>query len=206
MTPAPSWSWPDAARWRAFLKFDGMFFLCFVPVYFGGGHLAAAADHTFGLYLAWEREIPFVPWMIWPYLSLLTLFQLPLLHLDPRQIAVLSRQATLTLLAAGACFLLLPTHAGFAPAAVPDFYQPLFALLAAVDTPHNLAPSLHVAFSALILLGCASRTSSRLAWCYRGWLLLLSLSTLLVHQHHLFDVASGLWLALVMRRLFPLGA
>lgn len=39
-----------------------------------------------------------------------------------------------------------------------------------------------------------------------GWLLLLSLSTLLVHQHHLFDVASGLLLALVMRRLFPTGA
>lgn len=182
-----------------------MFNLFFLPIYFGAGYLAARADRSFGLYWAWEREIPFVPWMIWPYLSLFVLFQLPLFQMSAGQIAALSRQSTATLLAAGAFFLLVPTHAGFAPAAVPAFYRSLFELLAALDTPHNLAPSLHVAFSALILLGCASRTSSRLAWCYRGWLLLLSLSTLLVHQHHLFDVASGLLLALVMRRLFPTG-
>jgi hypothetical protein len=30
-------------------------------------------------------------------------------------------------------------------------------------------------------------------------------STLLVHQHHLLDVATGLLLAVVVRRLMPLG-
>jgi membrane-associated phospholipid phosphatase len=94
---------------------------------------------------------------------------------------------------------------GFSPVAVDALHQPLFGLLAVVDTPHNLAPSLHVAFSALILLGCAARTSLTLAWSYRFWLLIMALSTVLVHQHHLFDVISGLALALIMRRIFPLG-
>lgn len=206
MTTQPAISWPDRTRWHAFLKFTGMFYLFFFPIYFGAGHLAARTRDTFGLYWSWERDIPLIPWMIWPYLTLFSLFQLPLFHMSARQISALSRQSTATLVIAGMAFLLLPTHVGFPPIVVEDLHQPMFGLLAIVDTPHNLAPSLHVAFSTLILLGCATQTSARLAWSYRFWLLLLSVSTVLVHQHHIFDVISGLALAQIMRRLFPLDA
>ncbi len=199
-------SWPDGARWRAFLKFMGMFYLFFFPVYFGAGHLAARTQNTFGLYWPWERDIPLIPWMIWPYLTLFSLFLLPLLHMGASQISKLSRQSTATLVIAGVVFLLMPTHLGFPPIVVEDLHQPMFGLLAIVDTPHNLAPSLHVAFSTLILLGCATQTSAHLAWSYRFWLLLLSVSTVLVHQHHIFDVISGVALAQIMRRIFPLDA
>ncbi|MBI5109217.1 MAG: hypothetical protein HZA62_10765 [Rhodocyclales bacterium] len=203
MTTQAHVSWPDGARWRAFLKFMALFYLFFFPVYFGAGHLAAQSGDTFGLYWSWERDIPLIPWMIWPYLTLFSLFLLPLFHMSATQMAMLSRQSTATLVISGLFFLLVPTRAGFLPAAVAGLHQPLFSLLATVDTPHNLAPSLHVAFSALILLGCAAQTSPRLAWAYRFWLLLLSISTVLVHQHHIVDVVSGLALALIMQRLFP---
>ena len=85
-------------------------------------------------------------------------------------------------------------------------HQPLFDLLTQVDTPHNLVPSLHVAFAALILLGCAERGPKFWAWGYGAWLVLMSASTVLVHQHHLLDVISGLGLAFIMRRIFPLGS
>jgi len=199
-------SWPDAARWRAFFKFMALFYVFFFPFYFGAGHIAAHAHDTYGLYWSWERDIPLVPWMIWPYMTLFSLFLLPLFHMSPGQISMLSRQSTATLVVAGAVFLLAPTHLGFAPAVVDGLHQQMFDLLALVDTPHNLAPSLHVAFSALILLGCAARTSSSLAWSYRFWLLIMSASTVLVHQHHIFDVISGLALALIMRRIFPLAS
>ena len=203
MTTQTHISWPDGARWRAFLKFMGLFYLFFFPVYFGAGHIAAQSHDTFGLYWSWEREIPLVPWMIWPYLTLFSLFLLPLFHMSAGQISSLSRQSTAALVIAGVVFLLVPTHLGFPPITVEDLHQPLFGLLATVDIPHNLAPSLHVAFSALILLGCAAQTSPYLAWGYRSWLLLLSISTVLVHQHHIVDVLSGLVLALIMQRLFP---
>ncbi|RIX47518.1 MAG: hypothetical protein D3M94_07545 [Rhodocyclales bacterium GT-UBC] len=202
----PSFTWPDAPRWRAFGKFTGLFHVFFFPIYFGCGYLAERAGRTFGLYAKWELHIPLVPWMIWPYLTLFSLFQLPLLHMQPRQIAALSRQSTASLLLAGLAFLAVPTHAGFAPVAIEGFHRPIFDLLGSVDTAHNLTPSLHVTFSALILLGCANLTSRRLAWFYRFWLLLLSISTVLVHQHHLLDVIGGLLLAQLMRRAFPLGA
>lgn len=196
-------SWPDRARWRAFFKFMALFYVFFLPVYFGAGYFAAHAHDTFGLYWSWERRIPLVPWMIWPYLTLFSLFLLPLFHLTPGQISTLSRQSSATLAIAGAFFLLLPTHLGFAPNAVEELHRPLFGLLVAVDSPHNLVPSLHVAFGALILLGCAGRALPPLAWSYRLWLLVMSASTVLVHQHHILDVAAGLALALLMRRIFP---
>ena len=201
-----SFSPPDTARWRAYLKFMGLFYLFFFPVYFGGGHIAAYRHDTFRLYWPWEQGIPLIPWMIWPYLSLFTLFLLPLVHLNPEQISALSRQSTATLVLAGMIFLAVPTQSGYPPSAVMGLHQPIFGLLARLDTPHNLAPSLHVAFSALILLACAARTSQGLAWSYRFWLLLLSVSTLLVHQHHLVDVVGGLAIALIMRRIFPLAS
>lgn len=196
-------SWPDGERWRAFFKFMALFYALFFPFYFGMGHLSSLHS-TFALYMPWERDIPLIPWMIWPYLSLFSLFLLPLFHMTAGQIATLSRQSTATLLFAGATFLLFPAHLGYAPVAVEGMHHSLFQLLFMVDTPHNLVPSLHVAFSALILLGCAERASPPLVWTYSFWLLITSASTILVHQHHLLDVFGGLALAIISRRFFPL--
>jgi membrane-associated phospholipid phosphatase len=87
---------------------------------------------------------------------------------------------------------------------VDGLHRSVFNLLQMVDTPHNLAPSLHVAFSALILLGCAEIAPRHWAWGYYFWLLVLSASTVLVHQHHLFDGVSGLVLAMLARWRFQL--
>jgi membrane-associated phospholipid phosphatase len=65
-----------------------------------------------------------------------------------------------------------------------------------VDLPHNLVPSLHVTFSALILFSLIDASvlfAAKLA--LSAWLILICLSTLLVHQHHLLDVAAGLLVA-----------
>lgn len=205
MTPMrPRFSWPDRTRWRAYIKYVVLFDVLFFPIYFGAGAIAAQASQTHGLYAAWELGIPLVPWMIWPYISLLLLFNLPLFHLDAGQLEKLSRQSTTVLLIAGASFVLLPTHLGFPPTAHVGFYETVFGWLGRVDTPHNAAPSLHVAVSALILLACASTASRPLALVYRLWLLLISASTVLVHQHHLLDVASGMALAVLVRSIFRL--
>ncbi len=195
---------PDRARWIAFLKFQLLFCILFFPIYFGAGLFAAQQQETLGLYWNWERDIPLLPWMIWPYLTLFSLFLLPLFHMTTKQIEALSRQSVVVLIIAGSFFLLLPTHSGFSPIAVQGFHQAVFGMLAMVDTPHNLAPSLHVAFSALILLGCASHSQAVWAWGFRFWLLVIAASTLLVHQHHIFDVVSGLALALLTQRTFRL--
>lgn len=197
-------TWPDAPRWRAYLGFMAVFYALFFPVYIGGGHIAAASGRALELYFGWERDIPLVPWMIWPYLSLYSVFVLPLLHMAPGRMSVLSWQSALSILIAGVLFVLLPCRVGFPPVPVTGMLAPLFDLMRAVDTPHNLVPSLHVTFAALILLGCAEQSPHPLAWVYRCWLVVMCASTILVHQHHLIDVVSGLALAAAMRHLLPL--
>jgi membrane-associated phospholipid phosphatase len=197
--------WPDVRRWQAYLRFLGLFFLYFLLVYFGIGALAVRLGRSMNLYAAWETQIPCVPFMVWVYLSLYSIFVLPLLHMNPDQMAVLSRQSTVTLLVAGIAFLLFPGQLGFPTAAYPGIEGALLEFLQGVSnqTGPNLAPSLHVAFSALILFACLDLVSPPLSWIYGIWLVLMCASTVLTHQHHLLDVATGLALAISVRRLLP---
>jgi membrane-associated phospholipid phosphatase len=197
-------AWPSLDQWRAFLKFLVLFDVLFFPVYIGGNYIASHSVQATGLFLDWETRIPLVPWMILPYLSLYSVFLLPLFHLRPAEMTQLCRQSTMTLAVAGLFFVLLPTRLGFPPVPVAGMMQPLFETMRAVDVPQNLVPSLHVAFCALILLPCAERAAAPLRWLYRGWLVTLSASTVLVHQHHLLDVATGLGLAVAVGRILPL--
>lgn len=197
---------PGRAHWLAYLRFLSLFLAIFLPVYAGSGHLLAQLpDRSIPLHFAWEKDIPLVPWMIWPYLSLFSLYLLPLLHLSPQEMNRLARQSVLAVVVAGVFFLAVPARMGFSPTAVTGLHEPLFRLIALVDTPCNLMPSLHVTGAALIVLGCCTaRLSRRATWMYRLWLATLAVSTVLVHQHHLIDVIAGFALALAARRLIPL--
>jgi hypothetical protein len=198
-------AWPDGARWRAYLAFLLLFLLLFVPVYFGTQYVAPSRP-GFDLYFAWEAQIPFVAWMIWPYLSLFTLFTVPLLQMTAGEMRRLTLQSTIPLLAAAVCFLAFPCRSGFPPVQVDAFHRPIFAALHAIDTPQNLVPSLHVAFSGLILLGAREVAAGWLRPFYLAWLFLMLCSVVLVHQHHIADVASGLVLVALARLACPLRA
>ncbi len=205
--PARGLAWPDKARWQTYLRFLLVFLSLFLPVYFGTQLLAAPPRPGFDLYFTWETRIPFVPWMIWPYLSLLTLFAVPLMQMTVGEMRRLSLQSAVPLVVAAICFLALPCRSGFPPVRVDDdFYRPIFDALHEIYTPQNLFPSLHVAFSGLILLGAREVAAGLLRPFYLVWLLLMLCSVVLVHQHHIADVASGLALAALARMVVPLTA
>lgn len=196
--------WPGHAEWHAWLKFNLWFLVFFIPAYFGTGFLTEGTTRTLALYLPAEVQIPFVSWMIVPYLSLYTLFLLPLFHMTAPEMRILTRQSILCLLVAGLCFLMFPARLGYRAVEISDWTAPFFDTIRALGARHNLAPSLHVAFTSLIVLGvwhCASRPWQAL---YMSWFALLAISTLLVHEHHLIDVVTAVALALLARRIFPL--
>jgi len=196
-------AWPDKARWHAWLRFMLVFYLLFFPVYFGTQYIAPPRP-GFALYFAWESAIPLVPWMIWPYLSLFTLFCVPLVQMTGGEMRRLTLQSNIPLLVAAVCFLVFPCRSGFPPAEIDGFHRPIFAALHAVDTTQNLVPSLHVAFSGLILLGARDVAVRSLRPVYVGWLLVMLCAVVLTHQHHIVDVPTGLALVVVARIAFPL--
>lgn len=194
---------PARNEWHAYLRFIAGFCALFFPVYFGAGYLTEGSGRAIAMYLPAETHIPLVPSMIIAYASLYPVFALPLLHMSATEMAVLSRQSTFSLLIAGACFLLIPGEMGFPPRNVDGWQTPLFDIIDAIDTKHNLVPSLHVAFAALIILAVIPRAPRLLAPLYALWLVWLTSSTLLVHQHHLIDVLAGFTVATLARTLFP---
>jgi membrane-associated phospholipid phosphatase len=130
------------------------------------------------------------------------LFLTPPFVLDVSQLKVLGKQLVAATLVSGIVFLLLPAKLGFIRAAPESFiYGPLFARIFAVDLPYNMVPSLHVIYSALIVFAVLEASRTPLAKFFlEGWLILLCISTLLVHQHHLLDVITGLAVGLLARR------
>jgi hypothetical protein len=185
-----------------YLRWSAAVTLLFLVTYGSTNWLAARSTMHLRLYFDWELAIPFVPWMIWVYLSLQVFLALPLFVLDTAGISRLGRTFGLATLAAGAMHLALPTDLGWRrPLGVPGY--PIFDRLFSMDRPHNLAPSLHVAYSTLTLLVIWSAARGRwLKALSAVWAGLLVCSVSLIHQHHLADIASGIALAALCYRWF----
>jgi hypothetical protein len=179
----------------------GLWACTFFTVYPACNLITSHRTNTFSLYLDSELKIPFVPQFVWFYLSMYVLFLTPPFYLNASEAKILGKRLVLSTLASGCIFLLLPAKLGFVRT-IPDdpLYRPVFALMFAIDLPYNMVPALHVVFSALIVLAIldASETvQTRVLWW--SWLIVICVSTVLVHQHHLIDVISGLTVATISR-------
>jgi len=181
------------------LRWAGLLLVVFVVVYGATNWLTAQRTDRLRLWFDWELAIPLLPWMVWPYLSLLVSFFLPMFALGADAIHALCRRLALATVISGFCFLLLPGELGFSRSGAVPGHDPAFRLIHMLDLPHNLAPSLHVSWSLVLLLTLRGASPS---WVRRGlelWLALLLLSVLFTHQHHLLDVAGGMLVALATR-------
>ena len=176
----------------------------FFSVYPTCNWITSQRNTTFPLYLDAELAIPFIPEFFWIYISMYGLFLLPPFLLNSTQLKRLGPALIWATLLSGLIFLLLPTELGFSRIKLEDaFYNDLFSQLFTIDLPHNLVPSLHIVFSAIIsfslLEAIRNALFKSLLW---SWLVLLCLSTLLVHQHHLLDLITGLAIAATFHLYF----
>lgn len=189
------------ARLGLYLRLVLLLDVLFVLVYGGLNWLTARRSDTHALYFDWERRMPFVPGMIVAYFSIVILFVLPLFLLDERAMRRLARRIALAIVLSGGVYLLLPAKLGFErPREVPG-YAPIFRALHAVDLPHNLVPSLHIGYSALIVAALVATGLPRWAdVALFAWLGLIAVAVVLVHQHHLADVAGGFAVAWISWR------
>jgi membrane-associated phospholipid phosphatase len=193
--------------WKVFGVWAFWVGVAFFSVYPICNWLTSQRSVTFALYHSAELSIPFVPGFFWVYISMYILLLLPPFLLNTVQLGSLGKQLVLATVLSGVIFLLIPTELGFERIKLDDaLYSSLFALLFTIDLPHNLVPSLHVVFSVIIALSISEgidKPAARLAlWV---WLTLVCLSTLLVHQHHLLDVVTGLSIAVAFNFYFKRG-
>ena len=193
---------PNSAVWKTYGIWAFWVGITFISVYPTCNWLTANRTTTLSLFIHSELAIPFIPGFIWIYLSLYILFLMPPFFLNTTQLKRLGKQLIYATVFSGIIFLLMPAQLGFERISPNNpFYASLYSNLFSIDLPHNLVPSLHVIFSAIIifsLLDIESSIYKKTIWW--GWLTLICLSTLLVHQHHLADMITGLLVALVFRK------
>ena len=133
-----------------------------------------------------DHALPFMPWMVLPYMTSSLLFCLSFAAVrSVDELRTLSQRLMLCTVGASLAFLLYPLRFSFERPDVTGPPSMLFDLLALVDQPYNQLPSLHVAYC--VVIGTVLR-----APLWRAWLVLVAVSTLFTWQHHLVDVLGGL--------------
>jgi membrane-associated phospholipid phosphatase len=147
-------------------------------------------------YFAWERAIPFVPFMILPYMSIDLFFvAAPFLFRDAGELNVFIARVASAILLAGICFLAMPLHFAFPRPHVGGCLGAVFDWFRGMDAPYNLFPSLHAALLLFLIDAYARHLRGPLRSAVIFWFVLIGLSPLLTHQHHVIDILGGFALA-----------
>jgi membrane-associated phospholipid phosphatase len=151
---------------------------------------------------AWELTIPFVPAMMLAYVSLYGLFlAAPFVLRTERELRALAAALIATILVAAVGFLIWPAESAFPPPTDLGIWAGLYQFADRLNLRYNMAPSLHVALGIATAAILAQRRGLATATLLWSWALLISLSTLLTHQHHVLDVVTGAALGMAADRI-----
>ncbi|MFN8392047.1 MAG: phosphatase PAP2 family protein [Bdellovibrionota bacterium] len=176
--------------------------LAFVICYGGSNYLASLSGQRYHVHLPAELGIPFVPAFAPMYLSVqLMLCSLLLFFRDGTALKPVAAIFLFELLTASVVFIVCPAELGFPPSIPSEAWNSWFRLADTLNLDYNLVPSLHVSFAFTAAELVAGRASFALGALYRLWAGAIALSTLLLHQHHVIDVFTGILLAYVSTKV-----
>lgn len=166
--------------------------LAFAVAYWLANHLTSLRDDVGLGVFAWEREIPFVGWSIFPYLSIFAFFGLSFfVDRDPSALRRHVVRLLLVLAVSLACYAAFPLRFTFERPPTQGLVGALFDLLGSVDLPYNRAPSLHIGVLAVLWVRLAPRLQGWRRACLHAWFALIAVSVLTAYQHHVLDVPAG---------------
>jgi membrane-associated phospholipid phosphatase len=172
--------------------------LLFLFVYGGCLWVAARRHDVRVFFFAWERAIPFVPFMILPYLSIDVFFvAAPFLFSLERELRIFVARVASAIIVAGLCFLIVPLRFAFPRPQAAGWLGALFDWFRGMDAPYNLFPSLHAALLLFLLDTYARHLRGLARTAVILWFVLIALSPVLTHQHHVIDILGGFALAAV---------
>ena len=193
----PFLAWPGMANLRVSLPLAFSFLKLFTSVYGGASLLAGLhAAHAMA-YFDFELRLPFVPSLVIVYLTVpVALALAPFILRTWREITPLFLTLTVETLVGGLCFLLFPLEQGYPPrVAAAGFWGGLFHLADVLNLEYNEVPSLHVTFAVTAALVFGRRCGRLGRTLFALWAVAVAVSALLMHEHHLLDVAAGAVLA-----------
>jgi membrane-associated phospholipid phosphatase len=195
---------PKGAALRGNLLLSIAFGAYFWIVYGLGDFVATHAAQRFHVAMPLDFMVPFVPWASVIYLMVTPLFCVaPFVFRTPDRLLPLFVTMCVEVTLAGVVFCLFPVELSFPPHEVTGAANFVYRLACAIVLTYNCVPSLHVALA----LTCGWAYSSVGGWRWRTfiwtWVAGIVVSTLLTHQHHLVDLATGALLSIFAVSLVP---
>jgi membrane-associated phospholipid phosphatase len=189
--------WPG---WRLF----GVSMACglaecvvFVIVYGGANWITNQHTWRIAAHTPCDLSIPLVPAMMPIYLSLTPLlWSMAFVLRSAAEVLAFVGTLMVATIVAGILFVLLPAEHAYQPITSEELggWQPCYQLLRAIALDHNFFPSLHVAFTTIAVRVMLRHASALSGLPVLLWGAAIIVSTLLVHEHYLIDVAAGLLL------------
>lgn len=190
--------WLRAACWLAFL--GPFFFLSYGFANWWTTRLPQVDSFWF----AWEKQIPFLPWTILPYMSIDAFYAASLFICTSRaELDTHARRLLAATLISVCGFLLFPMQFAFVRPETSGFNGFWFELLNGFDKPYNQAPSLHVSLLMLLWARYARHLRGWPLWLLHGWFLLIGISIFTTYQHHVIDGVWGVLVGVICFYLFP---
>jgi membrane-associated phospholipid phosphatase len=188
---------------RALLWLAGLAPFFYLTYGFANWATAQRADVP-AVVFAWEGEIPFLAWTIFPYWSINAFYGLSLLVCrTPRELDTHGRRLLTAQVVAVACFLVFPLRFTWPKPEATGAAGFMFDTLASFDQPFNQAPSLHIALLVILWVLYARRVPKALLWPMHAWFALIGISVLTTWQHHFIDIPTGALLGLFCLWLWP---
>jgi membrane-associated phospholipid phosphatase len=181
----------DGPQWPGKLLVAAAYGVGFVLLWGGSHALSDLQTERMPLYFQWERDVPYVGWVLPLYFSLDVLVAIaPFFFRTWRQSVPLMRTLLLQLLIAAPFFVLVPIEPGFQNEMATGVWGTyLFEPLGLENgSQWNHTPSLHVAYACTFAFALTSVPR----WLRWTWALGVCVSTVLVHEHHLVCIAGGL--------------
>ena len=190
--------WKRGAIWLAFL---GAFFF----LGYGWVNYFTSTRSDVGIVVdAWEHSIPFLPWLMLPYMSIDAFYAGSFFLFRKRN--QLDRHAYRLLLVTVISllgFLLYPLQFSFEVPKADGFNGALQTILMGFDKPYNQAPSLHISLLIVLWVAYAKKLSGLWRLALHGWFSAICASVLFVYQHHFIDVWTGALVGVTCLYLIP---
>ncbi len=172
-------------------------------VYLGINHYSYNFQQQNFIFADWELSIPLVEGFILIYFSAYLSFLPVFLRHDYSDHLIVAKALIISCGIGGAIFFIYPTGCAYERniESINNF-KLLFEFLWRQDNPVTLMPSFHVCMCS-IFLNLVIKAQKRFVWrlFFIFWLILVCLSVVLVHQHHIIDILSGLLLSHISLKL-----
>ena len=181
-------------------------YLLFIIIYNSSACYALHFQKSDSFVFDFERNIPFLEWMIIPYMTSGLLFTLAFFFCSSQKnLMLITKRINFTTIVSGLFFFLFPLKYSFVkPQIDSDFLNPFFQFLITWDSNYNQAPSLHIGYAVIFWFVIDKEfKNSKLRLLLQSWILLLCISTLTVFQHHFIDIITALLFSCVTFFIFP---